>query len=68
MNLRGVLEGFFKENCLKMGCSPKNWQSFKYFKKIMSQLQRGGEGSTKFQNVSIKDVSIMLKGGTGKAN
>ena len=65
MNFRGGFEVFLKENCPKMGCSPKNWQSSKL---ICLNCKEGGEGSTKIQNVSIKDVSIMLKGGTGKAN
>ena len=37
-------------------------------KLICLNCKEGGEGSTKIQNVSIKDVSIVLKGGMGKVN
>ena len=67
MNLRGGSEVFLKENCLKMGCSTNNWQSFRYSKNNMSQLQRrGGRGHQRFKMSQLKMSQSCLRGGRVK--
>ena len=41
---------------------------FIFIKNICLNCNEQGEGSNKAKNVSIKNVSIGLKGGEGKAN
>ena len=68
MNLRGALSFFLKKTVSKWVVLQKIVNLLGISKLICLNCKEGGEGSTKIQNVSIKDVSIELKGGTGKAN
>ena len=67
MNLRGALRFFLKKTVSKWVVLQTIGNLLGIPKIICLNCKEGGEGSTKIQNVSIKDVSIMLRGGTGKA-
>ena len=68
MNLRGALSFFLKKTVSKWVVLQKIVNLLGISKLICLNCKEGGEGSTKIQNVSIKDVSIVLKGGMVKAN
>ena len=68
LNLMNLRVFFKKKTVSKWVVLQKIGNLLGISKIICLNCKEGGEGSTKIQNVSIKDVSIELKGGTGKAN